>query len=108
MDEAWLDTVRIARDCGDISSLFPEGVTRLWDLPHTIHRAIRMALYFISFENIMHKEDKPPKHIWLDSERMEAWWAAVDERRENAMSREVSQMPQNDALKEMFPGMTFA
>jgi hypothetical protein len=107
VDEAWLDTVRIARDCGNISSLFPPGIARIWDLPHTIHRAIRMALYFISFENIVDKQDKPPKHIWLDGERMDAWWAAV-EQRQGGIDRDVAQMPQNEALKEMFPGMTFS
>jgi hypothetical protein len=106
VDEAWLDSVRIARDCGDISSLFPPGVTRLCDLPHTIHRAIRMALYFLSFENIIEAQDKPPKHIWLDGEKMEEWFRAVKERAKG--DKEVSEMPQNQALKDMFPGMTFA
>lgn len=105
MDEAWLDTVRIARDCGDISSLFPPGITRLCDLPHTLHRAIRMALYFLSFENIIEEQDKPPKHLWLDGEKMEEWWRAVRERGRG--DKEVSEMPQNEALKEMFPGVTF-
>lgn len=108
MDETWLDTVRIARDCGDISSLFPPGVTRLCDLPHTLHRAIRMALYFLSFDNIIEKEDKPPKRIWLDGEKMEEWWRQVEARRESPDGREVSKMPQNELLKEMFPGVTIA
>jgi hypothetical protein len=106
VDEAWLDIVRIARDCGDISSLFPPGVTRLCDLPHTIHRAIRMALYFLSFDNIIEPQDKPPKYIWLNGEKMEQWFQAVKERAKS--DKGVNEMPQNETLKEMFPGMTFA
>lgn len=105
MDEAWLDTVRMARDCGDISSLFPPGITHLWQLPYTIHVAIKSALYFLSFENLMHQEDRPPKHIWLDGEKMEQWWKAVTARREQP--HEVAEMPQNEALADIFPGVKF-
>jgi hypothetical protein len=105
VDEGWLDTVRIARDCGDISSLFPPGITRLWDLPFTLHLAIRQALYFLSFDNILEEADRPPKHIWLDAEKMTQFWQAVEQRRKG--DREIAEMPQNEALKEIFPGVTF-
>jgi hypothetical protein len=105
VDEGWLDTVRMARDCGDISSLFPPGITHLWQLPHTIHTAIRSALYFLTFDELPYPEDRPPKRIWLDSEKMADWWRAVKERRTG--DQEVAEMPQNEALKEMFPGVKF-
>lgn len=109
MDEAWLNTVRIARDCGDISSLFPKGITKLWDLPHTLHTAIRMALYFLKFEEIPEQADQPPKHMWLDADKMENWWAEVKRARESRYKGEVAihDMPQNEALQEMFPGVKF-
>lgn len=81
MDEAWLATVRLARDIGDISSLFPPGITRLIDLPYTIHNLILAALGFLSFDELP-DEEKPPKAIWLVEEKMKAWWAEVKRLRE--------------------------
>lgn len=107
MDEGWLDTVRLARDIGDISSLFPPGITRVWDLPHTIFNAIRMALVFLAFEQLK-EEERPPKSIWLDGDRMTAWFAEVKRNRESEARGDGStmNMPQNELLREMFPGMT--
>lgn len=97
--------MRIARDCGDISSLFPQGITRLWDLPYTIHNAIRMALYFLSFENLPTKE-QPPKKIWLDPEKMKYWSDEVMRNREleSQGQGDYQSMPQNDLVKQMFGG----
>lgn len=105
MDEVWLDTVRLARECGNISSLFPPGVTRIWDLPFTLHLAIKSALYFLSFEEISDMQDRPPKRIWLDGDKMNEWWKAVRER--HSAGTEVAEMPQNEALKDVFPGVSF-
>lgn len=84
MDEAWLSTVRLARDIGDISSLFPPGITRLIDLPFTIHNAISSALSFLSYEELP-EDEQPPKRIWLDGKKMKAWWAEVKRLREAEM-----------------------
>ncbi len=101
-DETWLETVRIARDCGDISSLFPAGITRLWDLPHPLFTAIRMALYFLKFEELESKE-RPPKKIWLDGEKMTMWWAEVKASRESEAKGEGStmDMPINSLAAQM-------
>lgn len=95
----------MARDIGDISSLFPPGITRIWDLPHTLHTAIRLGLYFLSFEELPEKE-RPPKHLWLDSDAMTTWWAEVKRNREAEMKGEATynDLPQNDLLKEFFGG----
>jgi hypothetical protein len=102
VDEAWLTTVRIARDCGDISSLFPVGITRLWDLPYTIMHAIRLALVYLSWEQLP-KEEQPPKKIWLDNDRLESWFAEVTRNRESKARGEGDHMamPQNALLKQM-------
>lgn len=81
VDEAWLATVKMARDIGDISSLFPQGITRLIDLPFTIHTAIFSALSFLTFDELPEKE-RPPKEIWLNGDKMKAWWAEVKRQRE--------------------------
>jgi hypothetical protein len=72
-DSAWLSLVRTARDIGNIESLFPPGITRLIDLPFTIHNAIFAALGFLSFDELP-EEERPPERIWLDPDRMKAWW----------------------------------
>jgi hypothetical protein len=97
--------VRIARDCGDISSLFPPGIERLWDLPYTLHQAVRLALYFLSFEELPIKE-RPPKRIWLNSEKMDAWWSEVKADREAQAKGQGSyrDMPQNAFIAEIFGG----
>lgn len=76
LDETWLATVRMARDIGDISSLFPPGITRLADMPFTLHDAIFSALSFLTFDELPEKE-RPPKHIWLNGKKMTAHWAEV-------------------------------
>jgi hypothetical protein len=102
VDEAWLNTVRIARDCGDISSLLPPGVTSLLDCPFPLWESIRLALYFLSFEELESKE-RPPKHIWLDADRMTAHWAEVKRNREARTNGgiDTSGMDENPLLKQM-------
>jgi hypothetical protein len=103
VDEAWLNMVRMARDLGDISSLFPTGIKRIWDLPHTLASAIRMGLYYLSFEELPEKE-RPPRHIWLDPKKMDAHWAQVKADREREMKGQgsINDMPENALLKDMF------
>lgn len=105
MDDAWLATVRVARDCGDVSSLYPRGITRLFDLPYTLHNNIRLALHFLSFDELTEKE-RPPKKIWLDVERMKMWWSEVKAAREDEAKggNSVMDMPQNALLKDIFRG----
>lgn len=67
-----------------MSLLLPDGITHLADLPHNIHDAIRLALGFLSFEELPQKE-RPPRHIWLDNERMREWSDMVKRMREEEM-----------------------
>jgi hypothetical protein len=110
VDEGWLNTVRIARDGGCLSSLFPPGITTIWDLPHTLHGAIRLALYFLKFEEIPYEEDRPPRHIWLEPERMERWWKDVKQAQEARYKGEPAErdMTQNEMVAELFPGVKLA
>lgn len=105
MDDVWLDTVRLARDCGDISSLFPPGITRIWDLPHTLFHAIRTSLHFLRFEELP-RDEQPPKGIWLDEDKMKQWWREVEQAREdkykNPNGGDYRNMPQNALIAEWF------
>lgn len=81
MDDAWLGLVRAAQALGDLSSLFPPGIERLYDLPFTIHSAILAALNYISFGELP-KEERPPKWMWTDGEKMDEWFREVERLRE--------------------------
>jgi hypothetical protein len=62
-----------------VSALLPEGVSSLADAPYTLVDAITMGLGFLGFEEHA-PEDRPPKRIWQDPERLKAHWAAVRKR----------------------------
>jgi len=96
--------VRIARDAGDISSLFPAGIDSLADLPFNIFNLIAGALYFISFEELP-KEERPRKSIWLDADLMEKHWAYVEALREDRIKgNDTSHMPRNSLIDELIVG----
>lgn len=59
----------------------------LIDLPFTHHDAILYALGFLSFEKLP-EEERPPKSIWLDDDKMTAWWDEVERMREARMKGE--------------------
>lgn len=93
--------MRIARDAGDISSLLPTGVRSLADAPHVFVEAVRMGLYFLGFSE-MPEEERPPRYIWLDTERMNAHWAIVQENRAAGRAGfDLSSMPQNEYAKQL-------
>jgi hypothetical protein len=86
-----LDTLRIVRDLGYVSSLVPDGYFGVWDLPFPLLEAVNQSLYFLRFDEIQHVEDTPPKKIWFDADAMRAWWVMVEDRmRRRAKGEEVS------------------
>jgi hypothetical protein len=60
-----------------VSALLPEGCRSLIDLPYHLHEAIVMALHFLKFEE-RPADERPPKRIWLDPEKLGAHWEGVD------------------------------
>lgn len=72
--------MRFARDCGDLSILFPPGIQHARDLPYTIFDAIKLALVWLSYEEL-ESDERPPKAIWLDHKEMKQWFKAVNRRR---------------------------
>ena len=104
-DPAWLATVRLARDAGDIGSLFPPGIERLIDLPFTIQNALLAALGFLSFDELP-EDERPPERIWLDGDRMKAWWTEVKRLRKAKMEGHGDQakMAKNSLTNRLFVG----
>lgn len=80
----------------------------LTELPYTQHDAILAALGFLTFDELP-EEERPPKAIWLDQEKMDAHWAEVKRVREAKAEGhgDQSKMPQNALTKQLlvgFPG----
>lgn len=107
-----MDTVRIARDLGDMSLLLPRGISHLMDLPYNIFIAVRQALAFLSFEELP-TDEQPPREIWLEADEMAKHWKAVKAMRAKKYGTEDddsswSDAPldgpeeQNAAVKEIF------
>lgn len=101
----WLDTVRIARDLGDVSALLPEGVRSLADAPYTLHDAIVAALHFLKYEELP-KDEQPPKRIWFDNDAMRDWIAHIERVREAKYKGEKPSGPteENDAASDLLVG----
>lgn len=72
--------MRFARDCGDLTILYPPDIEHARDLPYNIFDAIKLALYWLGFEEL-EKEERPPKDIWMDHKLMSKWFKAVNKRR---------------------------
>lgn len=103
----WLDTVRIARNLGDVSTLLPRGITSLADCPYHIHDAISKALVFLSFGEELAPEERPPKHIWLDPEALKEHFDKVKKMRDEKFGMDkdgpgpIEDPVQNDAASKL-------
>lgn len=51
------------------------------DCPYTVFEAIRVGGIFVSWDEL-DEDERPPKRIWLDGDRLEEWWLHVKRRRE--------------------------
>jgi hypothetical protein len=64
-----------------VSQLLPEGITSLADCPFTIHTAILAALGILNYREFP-IDERPPKRIWMSSEKLDEWWTEVERKRE--------------------------
>jgi hypothetical protein len=87
-----------------VSTLFPEGVRSLVDLPWMLFEAIVNGLQFLAFEELP-DEERPKRGIWLDQDKMRAHFKAVKKQREEKYgtdskpAREIDDPVENDAAK---------
>ncbi len=107
-DDAWLDTVRIARDFGTIAELYPPGITDLREVPAMWFDAIRRALTFISWQENLEEEEQPPRSIWLDPDKLADHFAQVKQRRKEKFDikggGEIENPVENEAAKALVVG----
>jgi hypothetical protein len=90
-----------------VHELLPEGIRDLRDCPHTVLEAIRIALMVIGFDEL-DEDERPPKRIWLDATRMEAWFKEIRRRRKEKYSGkgsgEIDDPVQNRAALDLIVG----
>lgn len=90
-----------------MSELFPEGVANVRDLPYRLFDAIRMALVFIGFDELP-KDERPPRKIWLDEEKLNSWFAEVEAKRKRESEGKHTEMEgesvHNKAAEQLIHG----
>lgn len=64
-----------------MSLLLPDGISHLADLPYQLFHALRLALGFLSFDELP-KDERPPRSIWLVGDEMRQWFKAVERQRD--------------------------
>lgn len=102
----WLETVRLARDFGDVAQLLPDGIADLRDAPHHIFDAIARGNSILRFFELP-DDERPPRRIWLDDERLEEWFAEVNRKRSaraEGRDKEIEDPVDNDAAKGLIVG----
>lgn len=72
--------MRLARDCGNLTLLLPDGVESIYDMPYPLFEALQLALHFLTYEELP-KDERPKPEIWLEPKEMKQHWKAVDARR---------------------------
>lgn len=103
-DEAWIDTVRLARDFGTVSELFPDGFDDIRDLPYPLFDAINRAVVFIGFDELR-EDERPPKRIWLNGEALNEHFDWIKRKREAEMKgNDVEDARENEAAKALIVG----
>lgn len=99
--EAWIDTVRLARDFGTVRELFPKWVDDLRDLPYKLFEAIRDGMTFLSFEELLEHE-RPPKRLYDQPEKLNAWFKEIRRRqRQDRDHAPIDDPVQNEAAKDL-------
>lgn len=105
-DEAWVDTVRLARDFGTVSELFPRWCTDLRDLPYPLFEAITSACVVLSWDELLEHE-RPPERMWDSGDQLKEWFEQVKRNREaeaKGEKRAIEDPVENDAAKGLLVG----
>lgn len=99
-DDAWISTVRVVRDMGNVQALMPPFVDSFLDLPATLFRAIQVALMVCGWYDQLEEEEMPPKHLWLDAKAVKHWLAQVRENRKSGRGGDAIEDPVRNAAAE--------
>lgn len=93
---------------GEVSALFPPGITQVTDLPYKLFDAIRYALVFLSWEELP-DDERPPKRIWHDGDALNEHFRWVRKQREDKYrtdggSKEIEDPVRNEAASSLLVG----
>jgi len=90
-----------------VHELLPEGIDDLRDCPHPLFEAIRVALMVLGFDELEDNE-RPPKRIWLDGQRLQEWFKDVRRKRREKYDPkgggEIEDPVQNEAARSLIVG----
>lgn len=107
-DEAWIGTVRIARDLGNVATLLPPFVRTLHDLPYRLFEAIQMALMVCGWQDNLEEKEQPPKSIWLNARKLRDHMENVRRNRKREMegkgSHDIEDPVDNEAARDLIVG----
>jgi hypothetical protein len=74
----------------------PEGVDGLSDCPFTLHDAILTALRILAYEEFP-KEERPPRNIWMDGDKLGEWWDEIERKREAKFKPDQADTPADES-----------
>lgn len=90
-----------------MAELVPPGYDGLRDCPYPLFERIRMALVFLSWEELP-REEQPPRRIWLDGPALTSHFKRVERDRERKLrgdgGQPESEMEVNSLARDMIVG----
>lgn len=87
-----------------MSTLLPDGVDDVKDVPYLFFEAVRSALVFLSFDELP-SDDRPPRRIWRDGPALKEWFDEVAARREREHSGDrITDPVDNEAARGLIVG----
>lgn len=78
-------------------------------MPFVLFDRLLKARVFISYDEVLPKDEQPPKRIWLDTTKLKDWFEEVDRKREAKIKGEGSNeiegpVERNEAAKDLIVG----
>ena len=78
-------------------------------MPWVLFDRLLQARVFLSYDEVLPKEEQPPKRIWLQSDHLKEWFEEVERKREEKMKGEGSReidgpVEHNAAAKDLIVG----
>jgi hypothetical protein len=71
----------VVRKSGDVTMLFPSGVTNFNDVAWFLLDAISHGLSILSWYENYSEDELPAEHLWDDPEGLEKWFKKVSDKR---------------------------
>lgn len=77
-------------------------------MPYTIFEAVRLGGIYLSWEENLEEDERPPRSIWADGMRLKEWFDVVKKKRTEKWSGkgkpEIDDPMENEAAKGLIVG----